>query len=315
MKSKLLMMTVAIVFVYGCTAYQGPDASQGAQSPGARPAKVYAEGEGQAQAAGAGDQSAAPGQESGRREPAPPETAAKTPGEKEAKAEAVKAATPAPGEAEKQAELSVEYLIQKLESKPSLTLAEQDAYRKLCEIPPEPQPPAGTSDLYSLLGQARDAVVKGDYEAARERAAQALVQLRSRTSPVIDAVYFATKVQSYGNAEVISPAELSAGQRVLLVTDISSFTCESAGTANPPELYTTKMSQRVAIYDANWKLVWQKSYEAQEYQSTHYISTMFIPRIFNLPAGMKSGEYTAKVEIVDALSNKQAETGIRFTIK
>jgi hypothetical protein len=212
-------------------------------------------------------------------------------------------------------ELSSEYLIKELESKPSRTDAEKEALRRLLEIATGPRPPVEGGDIYSALGSARDAIIKADFQTAQSLLLRSLMRLKSRNDPVIESIYFATQVRNYGNADIISPAEFTAGERVLLVTDLSSFTCEPADAGEPPRWYRTKMSQHIVIYDSGGKIVWQNSYEAQEYRSAHYVWTMFIPQKFNLPTGLRAGEYITKVEIVDAISNRQTESGTKFTIK
>jgi|GEM_PF-2917390 len=213
-----------------------------------------------------------------------------------------------------QSELTVDGLIAQLEKKEARTPAEDEVYKRLLGVAAPPVPPAGTSDAYTLLGQARDSLLKADYEVARERVFRVLQLVREKTNPVIERVYFATEVRSYGNGDVVSPAEFRRGQRILVVADLSNFACRPVGSTSPPELYHTKMTQRLAVYDGAGKLYWQKSYESVEYQSTQYTDTMFIPQIFNLPTSLKSGEYIMKVEIGDLLSGRQTESGVAFTV-
>ncbi len=213
-------------------------------------------------------------------------------------------------------ELSVERLTAELARRPKLTPGEKEAYSRLLGASDvKVAPPAGAGDEYALLGQARDALLDGDYAQARAKADQALRLIRRKTDLSIDRFCFATEVRGYGDASVVSPAEFSAGQRVLVVTDISDFTCLPVDDATPPKLYYTKMSERLVIYDTSGKLYWQNSFGVFEYQSSHYISAMFVPQIFDLPRELAAGGYVLKVEMSDVLANRQAEASIRFAVK
>jgi hypothetical protein len=296
-------MSVALalsLLLCGCTLHLAPARSRG----NAKPVTVY--GKGQEPAATPAEAAPVPDRPSA--EPAPAETSMKP------ETTAVEA-QPAPDPAGDKTEITAEYLISRLESKDSRTPAEEDAYRRLLGVMPQPEPRAEDTDVYSLLGRSRDSVLKGDYESARRNTSEAMVQLRRKTDPAIDAVYFATEVLNYGNADKVSSPEFRAGQKVLLVTDLSSFACEPVGAASPPELYRTRMSQRIAVYDSDGKLAFEKSFEAHEYQSSYNVTTMFIPRILQLPANMKPGSYTVKVEIVDELAGRQNDAGANFTVR
>ena len=211
-------------------------------------------------------------------------------------------------------ELTVDSLIAELEKKDSRTLAEEETYKRLLGVAVAPVPPADSTGAYALLSQARDSLLRGDYETARLHVSRALRLVRDKTNPVIERAYFATEVRSYGNGDAVSAAAFRRGQRVLLVVDLSNFACRPVGSSSPPELYYTKMTQRLAIYDAAGKIYWQKSYESVEYQSAQYVDTIFIPQIFNLPSNLKSGEYILKVEIHDLVSARQTQSGVDFTV-
>jgi hypothetical protein len=328
-RSKLVVLSTILLAAAGCTwsmhvaapgqrstakvkpvqIIEGPGAETGAEPPAAEEPPAPLMNELKRQEAAIAES---------KKQPAPP--AAAVP-EKTTAAEAAPAAPPQADAtktetaAQAQPELTAEYLVAQMEAKPSRTPAEEAAYKRLLGIAEGPTPPADGGDSYALLGQARDALLAGNLASARDLAGRAVAALRSKTDPVIDGVYFATAVRNYGNADYISPARFKPGQRVLLVTDLSNFACEAAASGNSPERFTTKMTQRVAIYDGSGKLAWQRSFEAQEYQSSHYISTMFIPRIFALPADVAAGQYTIKVEIIDHLSNRQCESGTQFSIE
>jgi len=213
-------------------------------------------------------------------------------------------------------ELSVENLRAMLAAKDKLSPREEEAYRRLVGANlAQAVPPEQSSAEYKLLSDARDAVAREDYTAAREKVKQALMLIRRKTDPTIDRLCFATNVAAYGDATIVDPPIFEAGQRVLAVTDMSDFACLPVEKSSPPDLYYTKMSQRLVIYDTGGKLQWQDDYGTFEYQASHYISTMFIPQIFNLPSGMKSGEYVLKVEINDVLAGRQAEASVKFAVK
>jgi hypothetical protein len=241
--------------------------------------------------------------------PAKPQTAPAAAAPQAAPASLPQAAPSAPAGQE----LTTEYLVTELESKKERTPAEDQAYKRLLGVAPAQEPPSENADAYRLLTKARDAVLKGDFESARSDASEALILIRDKTNPVIDRVYFATEVRSYGNGDVVPVANFRAGQRVLLVTDLSNFTCRPVGVSSPAT-YQSKLDQRLAIYDAGGKLIWQRSYDAFEYQSTQYTDTMFIPLFLALPANIKNGQYTMKVSVTDHLSGRQVEAGTTFGI-
>jgi hypothetical protein len=217
-------------------------------------------------------------------------------------------------------ELSVQNLLAQLGAKDTRTPGEDEAYKRLLGAGrAAAAPPAEGADEYSFLGDARDALVKNQSDAARAKTKEALKLIRLKADPVIERVAFATDVRNYGDADVVSPAAFAPGQKVLVVTDLSDFACEAVGNGSvapaQAELYYTKMSQRLVIYDPKGKLYWQNAYGVFEYQASHYIWTMFIPRIFDLPRDLPAGEYVLKVEISDVLAGRQAESSVKFTVK
>jgi len=280
----------------GTTAPGGQEAAAGEpgreQSPAEPPVR---EGEG---AARAGEEPAA----AGAPETSPPETAESLEPERERR----------PAE-----ELTVEYLISLLESRGERSPAEEEAYRRLLGIAESGARPAQGSRAYNLLGQARDAVMEGDMEAAQSLASRALAELRRRTDPSIDRLIFATEVRNYGNADVVEDPSFRPGQQVLVVADLSNFACEPVGSdsAEGGPLYHTRMTQRLAIYAADGSLAWQKSHGPFEYQAEGYVATMFVPRVFRLPQNLKSGEYTLKCEVEDLLAERRDERSVEFEIR
>lgn len=213
-------------------------------------------------------------------------------------------------------ELSVTNLLAELSKKDKLSPREEEAYKRLSGANLAQAVPAEqSSSEYKLLTDARDAVAREDYAAAREKVKQALTLIRRKTDPTIDRICFATKVRAYGDADVVEPPVFQPGQRVLAVTDMSDFACSPVEKSSPADLYYTKMSQRLVIYDMGGRLQWQNTYGTFEYQASHYIGSMFIPQIFDLPSDMKSGEYVLKVEISDVLAGRHAEASVKFTVK
>lgn len=298
MRYNVSIVLALSLLVSGCTVYL----PSGRTRSNAKPVTIYKE-------------AAEPAAEAPAGTAKPPQEEAAAPAPPVVRPEEKKAAAPEVEPALEKSELSVQYLTALLEARETRTAAEEEAYRRLLGVMPEGAPRSEDTDVYALLGRARDFILKGDHESARRNASEALVTLRRRTDPAIEAVYFASEVLSYGNAARIAAPEFKAGQRVLLVTDLSSFACESVGSASPPALYRTRMSQRVAIYDAEGKLVFQRSFDSLEYQSAHYVSTMFIPLKFQLPSNMRPGTYTAKVEVVDEIAGRQNDAGVDFTVR
>jgi len=244
-------------------------------------------------------------------EEAQPET---TPAAKPAPQPAVRqpAASAAPADKSESRELTVDYLLSLLD-KSERTPAEEEAYRRLLGLGGPEENPSGPVE--SLLVEAREAAERGDDETAQAKASQALTLLRRLTDPSIDRLFFAREVRNYGNADVVEVTRFSPGEVVLVVADISNFACEEVPGADPPELYTTRMTYRLAIYDTRGALHWQHSEGPFEYQASTCISSMFLPKKFRLPAGLKPGEYVVKAELVDHLAGRQTEAAVDFTVR
>jgi len=308
MRSKITFMIAVAALVAGCGAsFQLAFPKRGAPAQ-TKPAEVIGSAEAEAPAEAA---------------PSPPEVPPdrlmeqlkkQEAAAEKSKADAKAAAKPAKeSEAADAHELTTDYLVSLFEKKQSLTPAEQTAYGRLVAVTPSAPPQAAQE--YKLLGQAQEAVAKGDFEGARSKAKDALAIIRTKTDPSIDRVFFATNVRNYGDADAVDSPSFSPGQQVLLVTDISDFNCQPVGSSSPPAAYSVKMSQRVAIYDTEGRLKFQKSYDSFEYQAAQYFTTMFIPRKFALPSDVKAGQYVVKVELTDLLAGRQTETSVSFSIK
>lgn len=211
-------------------------------------------------------------------------------------------------------ELTVDYFVGLLQEKQELTAAELKAYRRLLGLDDASGDSAG-GPAEELLDAARNALARGDAETAQAQLSEALVILRRRTDPTIDRLFFAREVRSYGNADVIENPHFSSGQLVLAVTDISNFACEEVGGAESGALYRTKMTYRLAVYDKGGQLFWQHSEGPFEYQASARISSMFLPKKFTLPRGLKPGQYVMKVEVVDHLAGRQTEASTEFTLR
>jgi len=222
------------------------------------------------------------------------------------------AASAAPADKSENRELTVDYLLSLLD-KSERTPAEEEAYRRLLGLDGADESPSGPVE--SLLVEGREAAERGDYETAQAKTAQALTLLRRRTDPSIDRLFFAREVRNYGNADVVEVTRFSPGEVVLVVADISNFACEQVPGADPPELYTTRMTYRLAIYDTRGALHWQHSEGPFEYQASACISSMFLPKKFRLPAGLKPGKYVVKAELVDHLAGRQTEAAVDFTVR
>lgn len=214
-------------------------------------------------------------------------------------------------------ELSVAHLISLLEAKEKRTAAEEEAYRRLLGIARTDRYAAGDegSPAGRLLDAALDALAEGDVEKAQAKTAEALALLRRETDPSIDRLFFAVKVRNYGNADVIENPVFSPGQVVLAVVDLSNFCCLPVEGGSLPGRYFTKMTLRLAIYDAKGALCWQKADGPREYRAAGYVATMFWPSKFRLPLGLKAGKYTIKAEVIDHLAGRQTQSTAEFTVK
>lgn len=212
------------------------------------------------------------------------------------------------------AELTVDYFVELLEGKLELTDAETEARRLLLRLD-DPSRDSEAGPVEKLLNEARAALSNGDAETAQAKVSQALAILRTSTDPTIDRVFFARAVSNYGNADVIEDPRFSGGQLVLAVIDISNFASEDAPDAESGALYRTKMTYRLAVYDKQGQLFWQHNEGPFEYQSSARISSMFLPRKFTLPRGLKAGQYVLKAEVVDHLAGRQTQASTEFTVR
>ena len=252
--------------------------------------------------------------------PRPVEAVQETP---TATAAAAKPQPPKPPEKEPDAtvadrqDLSVARLVALLEAKEKRTATEEEAYRRLLGIARANRHAGGDegSPVGRLLGAARDALTEGDLETAQAKTAEALALLRRETDPAIDRLFFAVRVRNYGNADVIEKPAFSSGQIVLAVADLSDFCCLPVEGESPAAHYFTKMTLRLAIYDAKGVLCWQDTDGPREYRAAGYVATMFWPRKFRLPSGLNAGKYTIKAEIIDHLAGRQTQSTAEFTIK
>jgi hypothetical protein len=151
--------------------------------------------------------------------------------------------------------------------------------------------------------------VNGDALAAADE----LRRLLSQQSPVmIPKVALVTRVASFGSYEAISPASFPAGAPVsaFLYTEVTNFRSEPAADGK----LRTLLSEAVEVFDADGKVIWQRSEPAIEDRTLSPRRDFFIPFPIHLPADTPAGEYTLKVTIEDKLGATTDQRRLTFTI-
>ncbi|MFQ6049047.1 MAG: hypothetical protein ACE5K7_06755, partial [Phycisphaerae bacterium] len=121
------------------------------------------------------------------------------------------------------------------------------------------------------------------------------------------------RVESFGVYEPIEPLRFTAGKDhpVIVYCEVSNFQTQPTEDGR----YKTLLAQRLSIYSADGKLIYQKKDEQIADLSRNRRQDFFLARILHLPESLQPGRYVLKAAVTDLLASKEAEARLEFVVE
>jgi len=145
-------------------------------------------------------------------------------------------------------------------------------------------------------------------------AADELRRLLGQQSGVsIPRIALVTKVSSYGDYDLISPARFKAGNEIhaYVYTEVANYRSEPTND----DRLRTLLGERVQVFDAAGTIVWERNEPNIEDRVRSPRRDFFIPFPMRLPATLPPGEYVVKVTIEDRIGGTTDQQRLTFTIE
>jgi hypothetical protein len=137
-------------------------------------------------------------------------------------------------------------------------------------------------------------------------------RLRSEAELSVPTVALCTRVDGFGNYEMIDPPRFAAGAPIpmLVYCEIENF----ASTLNDQRQWETKLTQNVTIFTETGMLVWkEKSWDVLD-TCRNRRHDFFLHDKITLPSDLSIGRYILKETIVDRIANRIAEKTVPVEI-
>jgi hypothetical protein len=149
---------------------------------------------------------------------------------------------------------------------------------------------------------------------AMEKTQQLHTALRSMAPITIDRALLVSRVNSYGDYDVVLPAEFPVGQmtRTILYAEISNFRSEKGDDG----LYRTLLSLHAEVFDETGKSVWKQAHDKIPDSCRRIRNDFFLACEVELSETLPAGRYTVKVTVEDKLSATadQAQTALSLIV-
>ena len=155
----------------------------------------------------------------------------------------------------------------------------------------------------SVRNLGRDPMLTG--EGALVQVADLRTVLAERADPVVSAVAFCRRVDTFGVYEVMAPGEFLAGQSVEAIVYAEVANLSSQLTTD--NVYETQLSTRLEVLTIGGESVWQ--HEESEIIDTckRRRTDFFVAQRILLPSRLSEGRHILKVTVVDLLANKRTQ--------
>ena len=144
-------------------------------------------------------------------------------------------------------------------------------------------------------------------------AADQLHRLLAQQSAVaISKLVLVTQVNSFGDYKAVNPPRFSVNVplHVFLYAEISNFRSEPTAEGK----LRTWLSEKVEVYDATGKVIWQRSVPNIEDTVFTPRRDFFIPLEVKLPADIPAGDYVLKATVEDKIGATTDQQRLSFTI-
>jgi hypothetical protein len=121
---------------------------------------------------------------------------------------------------------------------------------------------------------------------------------------------FCTEVTSFGVYKPFEKYEFAPGQEVLLYAEVDGFKAESVNDG-----FRTALASNYEIVDRQGKMVDTREFGLTEEVCRNRRRDFFIRYQFHLPTTLDVGAYTLRLNLTDALGQKNGVATIDFSIK
>ncbi len=121
---------------------------------------------------------------------------------------------------------------------------------------------------------------------------------------------FCKRIRGYDNVERLETATFSAGQPVLLYSEVDHFVSEPVDGG-----FHTKLSSSLDLLGPGGHTAWRQVFAAVEDQSDGPRRDFFMSHSFRLPAHLAPGRYNLRLTLHDELANRTTSAVIQLTIR
>jgi hypothetical protein len=152
---------------------------------------------------------------------------------------------------------------------------------------------------------------------AERRAAEAALHLRDAAerlgelaAPAVRNLAFCKEVTSFGVFKKFPKSEFKPGDEALLYCEIENLKAESTDKG-----YRTAVKGRYEILDGRGERVAEQEFPASDDYCARPRRDFFIPYFVSIPKRIGEGDYTLKLTVDDAQTQKTGQGSIQFTVK
>jgi len=120
---------------------------------------------------------------------------------------------------------------------------------------------------------------------------------------------FCTEVESFGRITPFASTRFTAGQQVILYSEVDSFSAERLSDG-----YETQFQGSYEVFDASGKRLAQKVLPADQQVCNNYRRDYFIAYRLHLPSQLEPGKYRMELTMEDLKGKKYGQSSIDFEI-
>lgn len=133
-----------------------------------------------------------------------------------------------------------------------------------------------------------------------------------QSSVIVPRLALVTRVNSFGDYDAVDPPQFPGGKpvHVFLYTEVKNFRSE----ATSDNRLRTVLAEKVEIFNAAGKVVWQRAEPTIEDRSHSPRTDFFMTMEIELPADLPVGEYVLKVSVEDKLGATTDQQRLTFRI-
>ena len=137
-------------------------------------------------------------------------------------------------------------------------------------------------------------------------------RMRTRADLTLSYLALCSKVEKFGVYDKIEPLAFPSGQpnRVVVYCEVDGFT----SALNGNQLWQTKLSLEVRLYDDHGLQVWQAPPQEAVDSSNRRRRDFFLGKIIELPDNLPSGHYMLKASVRDLQASRIDEKTIQFKL-